>query len=430
VPAAALCTAACALLAPATAHVDGYASPVSVAPGQRLELHVSTAPAARYRVEILRLGWYGGRGTRLVRCLPSCSHDRRGAARRRGSPDPQTGLLAARWPVTDSLRVPRSWPSGYYLARFVLTHGRHAGEAHAHPFVLRPAARARRARMLVVVPVNTWQAYNSWGGRSLYDFNSRPRRATEVSFDRPYADLWHFLAYDVSLLRFLERHRYDADYVTDLDVDRDPGLLTGRRLVMTAGHGEYWTEGERQALDTTLSQGTNLVFMGSDTGSVRVRYEDGRRTVARDEDFASLSPAQPPCRLLGVQHVNGLARRGDAPRAYTVAAADPWFDGTGLRPGTALPDLVGHEWDTLVPGCRTPDPKVLFHYAGRGTSADSVRYADPSGATAFATGSLQFVWGLDAWGARAVGGSRRHADARLQRFMRNVLRDLARRASR
>jgi hypothetical protein len=422
----ALCAATCALLAPATTHVDGYASPVSVAPGQGLALHASTTPSARYRVEILRLGWYRGQGARRVACLPACSRDLRGSARRRRSPDPATGLLAANWPVAGSLRIPRRWASGYYVARFVLTRGRHAGESHAHPFVVRAPARPR-ARILVLVPVNTWQAYNPWGGRSLYDFNSRPRRATKVSFERPFAALWHLVAYEVSLVRFLERGGYDVAYATDLDVHRDPTLLTGRELIMTAGHGEYWTGRVRDAFDAALARGTNLVFMGADTGTVRVRYEDGGRTLVREGDFVSLSPPRPPCRLLGVQYVAGLSRRGDAPRAYTVVApsSDPWLRSTGLRHGDVLGDLVGHEWDTLVPGCRTPDPTALFHYGGDGTSADGVRYEDESGARVFSTGSLQFVWGLDAWGANAVLGARRHADARLERFMRNVLRDLA-----
>ena len=109
----------------------------------------------------------------------------------------------------------------------------------------------------------------------------------------------------------------------------------------------------------------------------------------------------------------------------TAPSSDPWLRGTGLHRGDVLGDLVGHEWDTLVSGCRSPDPTVLFHYSGRGTSADAVRYRDPSGSEVFSTGSLQFVWGLDAWGARAVLGTRRHGDPRLRRFMRNVLRDLA-----
>jgi len=38
---------------------------------------------------------------------------------------------------------------------------------------------------LVQVPVNTWEAYNRWGGKSLYQFGTS-MHAFEVSFDRPF----------------------------------------------------------------------------------------------------------------------------------------------------------------------------------------------------------------------------------------------------
>ncbi len=418
--------AADALLSPTSPRVDGYATPASLVPGASLSLRASVAPPSRYRIQILRLG---GRGARLMACRPGCSRDLRGTRRRTGRPDSRTGLLDAGWPVSASLRVPATWPGGYYVARFLVTRGPGAGASRPFPFIVRERA-GRRAPILVVVPVNTWQAYNPWGGRSLYDFNSRPTAATAVSFRRPYSTLWNLVEYDVPLLRFLERNRYRVGFATDRDVDRDPALLSGRSLVMTAGHGEYWTARERRAFDDARTRGTNLAFMGSDTGTAQIHYAAGRDTLVRD----SVEPP-PPCALRGVQYVEGLTRAGDPPRAYTVTApaGDPWLRGTGLRPGDSLGDLVGHEWDSLVPGCVSPEPTSLFHYEGRGTSpsgtpngdADAVRFLAASGSVVFSTGSLQFVWGLDAWGARAVGAPRRQADPRLQRFMRNALAGLA-----
>src|SRR5438034_11290074 len=55
--------------------IEGYVSEVSAAPGDTIHFHISTRPAARYRIELYRLGWYGGRGGRLVACLPSCNRD-------------------------------------------------------------------------------------------------------------------------------------------------------------------------------------------------------------------------------------------------------------------------------------------------------------------------------------------------------------------
>ena len=42
--------------------LEGYASEVSVLPGQSLHLHVSSASRLRYRVRVFRIGWYDGTG--------------------------------------------------------------------------------------------------------------------------------------------------------------------------------------------------------------------------------------------------------------------------------------------------------------------------------------------------------------------------------
>jgi hypothetical protein len=159
--------------------VEGYASQDSLAPGGRLELHVSTEEERRYRVDVYRLGWYGGLGARLMTCLPSCGDDE--AGHRYGSED---NLVRATWPVTDTLTIPQSWVSGYYYALLRITRGRDAGARGYVPFVVREAEP--RAQILVQVPVNTWEAYNPWGGKSLYPFNSTNLApSVRVSFDRP-----------------------------------------------------------------------------------------------------------------------------------------------------------------------------------------------------------------------------------------------------
>src|SRR5919206_4173255 len=94
-----------ASLAPPSPAIEGYASSVSVAPGERLDVHVSTAPAARYRVEVYRLGWYGGAGGRLLTCIPSCTGDEQGVEQQQPGPppqDPHSPPIRAGWPVTES----------------------------------------------------------------------------------------------------------------------------------------------------------------------------------------------------------------------------------------------------------------------------------------------------------------------------------------
>ncbi|HVN62960.1 MAG TPA: N,N-dimethylformamidase beta subunit family domain-containing protein [Gaiellaceae bacterium] len=430
-----------------TTAIEGYGGATSVAPGETLELHVAASVPARYRIDVYRLGWYRGLGGRRVACLPSCDGDKAAPlAPPRPVPDPATGIARAGWPVTDVLVPSPLWVSGYYEARLVVTSGPASGGSYAIYFVVREPL-LRPSAILVQVPVNTWQAYNSWAGKSLYGFSSDGgTAANRVSFDRPYStdragNQASPLEWEIQVARFLEREGYDVSYQTDVDTDRDPASLLRHRLVITVGHGEYWTKGERDAFDAARADGTNLAFMGSNTGYWQVRYEDDRRTIvgyksASDPNpdpalktmlFRALVPPRYECALLGVMHIGGL---GQADYAVTAAGAtDPWLQGTGLGAGATLPNLVGREYDR-VPGpyvptdCQIPRLTVLFHHDAPPGQADAVRYTAASGARVFASGSLQFGWGLDDSGNGDHGAAQ--ADPRLQQFMRNALADMTR----
>ena len=77
--------------------IEGFASEVSLLPGQKVHLHVSTAPAARYRIELYRLGWYHGAGARILACIAAVLPRPTGQSRT---------LPSAATPVPDSLKPP------------------------------------------------------------------------------------------------------------------------------------------------------------------------------------------------------------------------------------------------------------------------------------------------------------------------------------
>jgi len=429
--------------------VEGYASEISVAPGEAVHLHVSTAPAAPYRLAVYRLGWYGGRGAHLVACMPSdCSCFEQGARAPIPAPDPTTGAVRAQWPVTDTIQTSPNWTSGYYLARLVPATG---APANAILFVVREGTR-HASRILVEVPTNTWQAYNAWGGRSLYVTTDGGPQANHVSFDRPWApgSQSQFFRWSIGLVRFLERDGYDVSYTTDADVDRNPAELLHHALVIVNGHGEYWTSGMRDAFEAARDAGVNLMFMGANIGYWQVRYEDDRRTMIAYKSttdpvtdpalqsglFRSLAPPRYECALVGVAHQGAIESAGES-HDYSVnpdAVGDAWFAGTGFTTESVLPQLVGPEWDQVI------DPQkawscdfahyaltVFFHYDGAPGNADAVRYVWPSGSIVFSAGSLQFVWGLDTFLAPAFGYGQLTSDGRLQQFVRNALHDMTRR---
>jgi hypothetical protein len=430
-----------------SAGVQLYGTTLTAAPGDTVELHVSTE--YRYRIVVFRLGYYAGAGARKVACLPSCNGDEQGRVQA-GADPPTIQPARANWPVTDVLRTDPSWTSGYYLVEAVATSGGDLGRVGTTYFILHEPTAALDSQILVQVPVNTWEAYNSWGGRSLYNFGME--RAYRVSFERPFdhqagTPLW----WEIQLVRFLEGEGYDVSYQTDIDTSRDPATLLRHRLVMVAGHDEYWTLAMRTGFERALATGTNLAFMGSNDAYWNMRYEDGDRTIFTYKSMYDPNPdpsqktamfreiGRPECLLEGVQHAD--IRALDHPLDYTVTSAgasDPWLRGTGLQAGDRIAGVVGREHDTLTgfPGCVHPGEVTLFHYDGAGVdlNGDAVRYTARSGARVFASGAQEFSWALDGWRSNdtlapsvPVASDRgAPADPRVQQFMRNALDDLTR----
>ena len=421
--------------------IDGYTPEQSVDPGGQVSLRVGTAAGLRYRVEVFRLGWYGGVGARRVACLPSCTGDRAGVVQQAPpAPDPTTGMVRAGWGVTDTIDVGDDWVSGYHLVQLVLTSGPDAGTARWVPFIVRPPAGST-SKVLVQVPVNTWLAYNGWGGKSVYDNKSTGgQRGNHVSFERPYwAGQYHFLDHEYQLVRFLEREGYDLAYVTDVDVHRNPAQIRDHRLMMLAGHGEYWTRSMRDNLDAARDVGVNIASMGANTAYWQVRYADGEHTMISYKSTADPTPdpaddtirfrelGRPECELLGVQYDESWSVDARERQFGVVSGSlgDPWFQGTSFTGGATVHNTVGYEWDFIAPGCNHPPLTTLFHWddgPGGAAPADAVRYTAPSGAKVFSAGSMQFSWGLDSW--RAPDGWTQTQDTRLQAFMRNVMTDL------
>jgi hypothetical protein len=367
-----------------------------------------------------------------------------------GADPPSVQPARANWPVTDELATDENWPSGYYLVEGVITDGAAADRAGTAYFVLHDSPPRHASQILVQVPVNTWEAYNAWGGRSLYNFGME--RAYKVSFERPFDEqatspLW----WEIQVVRFLEREGVDVSYQTDIDTSRDPASLLRHRLVIVPGHDEYWTLAMRDGFETALAAGTNLAFTGTNDAYWNMRYEDGEHTIFTYKSMYDPNPdvsqktamfreiGRPECLFIGVQHAD--IRVLDHALDYTVTdagAADPWLQGTGLHAGDRIAGVVGREHDGLTgyPGCLKPGEVALFHYDG-GTvdlNADATRYTAPSGARVFAAGAQEFSWALDGWrsdGTLAppvpVGVDRSAPpDPRIQQFMRNALADLVR----
>ena len=426
------------LTKPATnGQIEGYPTITSAVSGARVGLKVSTS-ARRFRVRAFRVGWYDGGTGRLV----WQSRVLRGSRQADAAFAPySTRTIVAPW--RRSLTVDTGgWPPGAYVFKLITGSG---WQSHVPYFV---RSRSSHGKIALVAPVTTWQAYNDWGGYSLYVGPTTDRRSWAVSFDRPYPapGAGQMMYGVVPVVVRAERLGVPLAYSTNVDLAGRRRHLAGARGYVSMGHDEYWTPSMRKRVLDARNAGTSLAFFGANTMYWRIRLEDRatgrRRTVVGYRSDAHLDP------MRGVHPARTTARFRDppAPRPenslvgmlyecfpvdapYRIVSPRWWgFRGTGVRTGPEFEHLVGIEADRVYQIASTPRPmRILSHvgYSCRGvsTSAQSTYYTTRSGAGVFAAGTLRWTCALagrcDAY--KLPGRTIRFT----RRVTSNVLRQLA-----
>lgn len=389
--------------------ISGWSGAVSVLPGTDVPVYVSTA-APTFTVHALRIGWYGGAGAREVFASPPVP----GAAQAASVVEGTTRTARAPWTVSTTLKT-AGWPPGDYLLRLDAS----TGPQTYVPLTLR--TQRNEGRVLVTNAVTTWQAYNRWGGRSLYTGpGGFGGRSYAVSFDRPYdtndgAGL--FLVDELPFVQLAESLNLDLGYTTSVDLHSDPTTLDGVRALITLGHDEYWSPQMRDRVTAARDRGMNLAFLGanavfrrirmapSPTGPNRIEidFKEARRDplYGKDDvqvtaDWPSPPKARPQSDLTGP-----LYECNPVLAAMTVTDADNWlFAGAGVRDGDSFPDLVGSEYDRVNLAVPVPRPlEVLAHSKvtcrNVNSYADMAYYSTPSGAGVLNVGTNMWVRALD-----------------------------------
>ncbi len=388
--------------------IEGWADRTSVLTGQPFGLHVSTT-ASSYTVHAVRIGWYGGRLGRQVWASPALTGVQQQPPRIVGS----VHTVLTSWPV--STMVPtRGWPAGNYLLRLDASSG-------ARRYVPIQLRRPSAAGSVVIVSADTtWQAYNAYGGYSLYHGpdGATASRARVVSFDRPYGTetgqgASEYMENMRPLVSLAEKLGLPVDYVSDLDLDRDLHLLNGARAVVLTGHDEYWSAAMRQALLDARTRGTNVAFMGANSGYRHIRFQPSSSGADRLE-VCYKNPAEDPVTAANPSQATGQWRNPPDPRPESaltgafyqsnpvkadLVVVDPhsWLlAGTGTHAGSVLPGLVAPEYDRVDLSVPTPRPiEVLSHSPlvvhGRRDFSDSAYYTVASGAGGFDAGSIAWI---------------------------------------
>ena len=381
--------------------IGGFLGEVSAAPGDRITLFVNARH--QWRWSAYRLGYYRGTGGRLYgsSCWYPPTHQPRSVIVR------ATRAVDSPWKRT--LTIDQAWPPGLYLVKLTDVQGH---ESNIPLLVRSPSVSGRTVFMFSAMTV---QAYNHWGGRSLYTGPNLTfhTRAYADTFDRPYDGSLavRLLAFDQPLIAESERLGLPFAYLTDIDVATRPHVLVGARSLMTDGHAEYWTLGQIRAVSAASKRGTNLLFFGANQMWWQVRlghtalgpnrlvicYRSMRDPLARTHPelrtmhFRDLARSLVSL-IIGVQY-SGLG--ADAP--FRVYQPDFFaFAHTGARRGSAYPGLIGQEIDAVNPGIGSPR---TLEIVGRSPASchhmrcisESTYYTLPSGAAIWAAGTDGWV---------------------------------------
>jgi N,N-dimethylformamidase beta subunit-like, C-terminal/Concanavalin A-like lectin/glucanases superfamily/Galactose oxidase-like, Early set domain/Bacterial Ig domain/Glyoxal oxidase N-terminus len=268
--------------------IQGFATDISVNHGQTVSFKINSSANKAYKIDIYRMGYYQGNGARLVATIPSTQT----VVQVQPAPltNTATGLVdAGNWSTTASWAVPSTAVSGLYFARVARTD---TGGASLIYFVVRDDTGA--SDLLFQTSDTTWQAYNTWGGYSLYQHigagatvtassPTDPGRAVKVSYNRPltldattggYGSYNSPLHAEYPMIRWLEANGYNVGYSTDVDTDRRGSELLEHKAFLSVGHDEYWSGGQRAAVEAARDAGVNLAFFSGNESYWKVRWEN------------------------------------------------------------------------------------------------------------------------------------------------------------
>ncbi|MCH9654012.1 MAG: hypothetical protein K0U86_11205 [Planctomycetes bacterium] len=350
--------------------IEGYTNLLSYEPGETIAFHLSSSEP-QYTVEITRLGQEKKTVFKETR--------KNGAAH----PVPENASShGCKWPAAFELTVPDSWKSGYYNVRlsvrdrggkFIQRNSRTA-ESKLF-FIVRPKQPGTQSKILIQLSTNTYNAYNNWGGSSLYGYHGRANlQGHRVSFDRPLAG--QFSNWEYPFIVWAESNGYQLDYAANSDLEHHPELLQHYKLVLSVGHDEYWSAPMRDHLENYIKQGGNVAFFSGNSVCWQVRSEDSGRALTCWKQWYNQDPVftegdqsllstlwshhlvkRPENQLTGVGFLYGGYHKShgqfmDGSGAYKVHRPTHWvFEKTGIKQGDEFggkDTIVGYECD----GCQ------------------------------------------------------------------------------
>ncbi len=435
--------------------IEGYCSKQSVAAGESIDIMVSTDPPSPFKIEFFRMGYYNGRGARLVKTIDEIQ----GASQSVPKPG-KKNLHECRWEPSTNLTIPKNWVSGVYLGRLT-TLPENEQLPYWQSYVVFIVTDDRPADILFQCSDNTWQAYNRWPNN--YSVYTHPKGNqgpwADVSFDRPYgkeaqftgvvADpltfgSGEFLPFEFPMAYWLEKHGYDVAYCCNSDM-LTPDRGKKCKVFVSIGHDEYWDIRQFNSVTQMRDAGVNLLFLSgnsvcwvtplreSSSGNPnRIMFRGGpygaqnKYALDRLKDHGPFPEHGPDEGLLmGVRNIEPVNGGGD----WIITKADHWmFEGTGIKNGDRIPGLIGWEYHGQpadLPGLEIVAEGTAFQGGVNPQQWTATIYPGPKNNFVFNASTIFWAQGLSSPPGHVLPWShwsRPHGpDERVQKMTSNLL---------
>jgi hypothetical protein len=346
--------------------VEGYCSHASIRAGETLSVFVSTNPESTFSVDIYRMGYYGGKGGRKVMSLGPLKGRPQATP-----PDGEKNLRDCGWEKSFDIKIPGDWVSGVYLGKLT------AQKSGMQSYIIFIVKDDRKADFLFQCSDLTWQSYNRWPDwRSSYDWyyengDHNPWHGgagPEIGFNRPYTFYFNglpvgvgdprflgsgeFLMWEFPLAFWMESKGYNVSYISNLDVHENSRELLRAKGFLSVGHDEYWTRQMYDNASAARDAGVNLMFLSGNSVSGVVYMKPDTKGIP-NRVFGRIERFTDEEKLMGGKSYGvGLGN-------WTCVAPEHWlFEGTGMKKGDTIKDLVGWEYHGFPIG-NQPGIKVL-----------------------------------------------------------------------
>jgi hypothetical protein len=428
--------------------IEGYCDRTSVRAGETIRFFLSANEPSKVRIDLYRMGYYGGKGGRLTKRFENLAV--------KPQPVPvmkEMRLRECRWDVSAECTIPNDWPSGVYIGK--LSCDRHRYQSYVIFIVTDDA----KCDFLFQCSTNTWQAYNKWPhDSSLYDNDRKDRKplvsGVRVSFDRPYAKYpqvvdsplslgtGDFLLFEFPFAYWLEQQGYDVHYCSNEDVSvGGVEFIKRAKTFLSIGHDEYWTRRQYDACLAAVKEGVNFGFFcgnsccfviddlpSSDGRPRRVIERVGRYGGIRkgEDPWMADLPREAPSEalLIGAQTMSPFNGSGD----WIVTKPDHWmFAGTGMKKGDRIPGLVGwehHGAPAEIPGLEVVAEGTVWTGGEAPSQYAATIYPGPKGNTVFNAATIFWAQGLSSPPGHQIpfvhNGRSHGPDERVQRITKNL----------